>query len=219
MRTLVFDQLNSTLSKALAKAWNNQGDCVINASLKGGISAALADISAPYGVIFSESTLDEAALLNIATADLDMAVNFSESIQNQLLEFLTNCRAATQAMMPSKKGHVLVLCTDDVSSSMIGLPESPVINQARASAIKSLSKEYSRMGIHYNTVVYQPSKEMVEKSVWRANQEAMKVYALRYTPIATENYVNHLLSILNSSPAAVNGGLICLGNGIMEMGS
>jgi len=218
MKTLIFDNLNGTLGKALAKAWEDQGGCTINASLKGGVAVALAEVSAPHGVIFTESMIDEAMLLNKAEADLEFAVDFTKLIHNQTIEFLANCRAATQAMMPLKQGYVLALCVDDVSARILGLPESPIINQARSSAIKSLSKEYGRMGISYNTVVFQPSREMVEKSVWRTHREAMKVYSLRYNPMETADYINYLISMLNSA-TTVNGGLICLGRDVMEMGA
>ncbi len=217
MKTLIFDNLDGAFGKALADAWAKQGYCAIDASTKGGVASVLTEISAPHGVVFTESVIDEAALLSKAATDLDLAVDFTESIHQQIIEFLANCRAATQAMMPLKKGHVLALCVDDVAARVLGLPVSPIINHARGSAIKSLSKEYGRMGISYNTVVCQPSQEMGKKSAWRTSRDAMKVYALRYKPMKTSDFISYLLAMLDG-PTAVNGGLICLGNGVMEMG-
>ncbi|MCF6267945.1 MAG: hypothetical protein L3J57_15615 [Desulfuromusa sp.] len=218
MKKLLFDNLDGFLGKALAEAWERQGGCVIDASCRGGVSSALSDISSPHGVVFTESVIDEATLLSKAEDDPEQAVVFTESLHQQTIEFLANCRAATQAMMPVKQGNVLALCVDDVAARVLGLPQSPIINQARAAATKSLSKEYGRMGISYNTVVCQPSREMVEKSTWRASRDAMKVYSLRYSPVETSDYISFLLSMFDGS-TIVNGGLICLGNGVMEMGA
>ena len=58
---------------------------------------------------------------------------------------------------------------------------------------------------------------MVEESAWRARRERLKVYALRYRPIGIDVYARFLLSMLDGDAAPANGGVLCLGNGVMEM--
>jgi len=217
MKVLIFDHLSSYLGKALADAWIQQGDSVIDASKVGGMACALKDFPEPYGFVFTESNFDEASALKNCQKDKELIAAFSAKVNEHISFFLENCRLATQALMPLRKGRVLCLCLDDVSAHILGLPESPILNEARNSAMKSLSKEYSRIGINYNTVVCQPSKEMVDRKILSSKRNALKVFSLRYSAPKTKDYIGFLLSNLNNS-TAVNGGLICLGDGVMEMG-
>ena len=217
-RTLVFDRLDTTLGEALADGWRDRGGRVVDALAGGGLAPVLAGCT-PYGVVLTEPRLDEAACVERARVLPDVADEvdaFAGELYRQTMAFLADCRAAVQAMMPAGQGRVLALCIDDVAARILGLPQTPIANQARAAALKSLAKEYGRMGLGFNTVVCQPPREMVRESAWRANRERLKVYALRYRPIGIRGYVRFLLSMLEGDTPA-NGGVFCLGNGVMEM--
>ena len=154
----------------------------MDASAGGGLAPALAG-SAPHGVVLTEPRLDEAAFVEEAEARPDASLAFADALHRQTMAFLADCRAAIRVMMPAGKGHLLALCIDDAAAKILGLPQTPIANQARAAALKSMAKEYGRMGLGFNTVVCQPPREMAEESAWRARRERLKVYALRYRPI------------------------------------
>lgn len=213
--TLVFDRIDTVLGEALAGGWRERGGRVVDALASGGLAPVLAG-RAPYGVVLAEPRLDEAACVERAQILPDEADAFADELHRQTMAFLADCRAAVRAMVPAGQGRLLALCIDDVAAGVLGLPRTPIANQARAAVLKSLAKEYGRMGLGFNTVVCQPPREMVRESAWRTNRERLKVYALRYRPIGIRAYVRFLLSMLEGETPA-NGGVLCLGNGVMEM--
>ena len=214
-RILAFDRIDSMLGESLAAGWRERGGGVVDGSAGGGLARVLAR-AAPCGVVLSEPRLDEAAFLKRAQTTPDSAAALAGEIHRQTMAFLADCRAAIRAMMPAGKGQVLALCIDDVAAKILGLAQTPIANQARAAALKSMAKEYGRMGLGFNTFVCQPPREMVETSAWRTHREQLKVYTLRYRPVGVDTYVRFILSMLDGD-APVNGGVLCLGNGVMEM--
>ena len=214
-RILAFDRIDSMLGESLAAGWRERGGAVVDGSAGGGLARVLAR-AAPCGVVLSEPRLDEAAFLKRAQTTPDSAAALAGEIHRQTMAFLADCRAAIRAMMPAGKGQVLALCIDDVAAKILGLAQTPIANQARAAALKSMAKEYGRMGLGFNTFVCQPPREMVETSAWRTHREQLKVYTLRYRPVGVDTYVRFILSMLDGD-APVNGGVLCLGNGVMEM--
>jgi len=214
-RILAFDRTDTVLGGSLAAGWRERGGCVLDGSAGGGLASALAG-TAPYGVVLTEPRLDEAAFVERTRTAPDAAAAFAGVLHRQTMEFLADCRAAVRAMMPAGRGYVLALCIDDVAAKILGLPQTPIANQARAAALKSMAKEYGRMGLGFNTFVCQPPREMAERSAWRARREQLRVYALRYRPVGIGAYVRFILSMLEGDVPA-NGGVLCLGNGVMEM--
>ena len=214
-RILAFDRVDTVLGESLAAGWRERGGCVIDAAAGGGLASTLA-ATVPYGVVLTEPRLDEAAFLEQAQAAPDMAAAFAGELHHHTMAFLADCRVAIRAMMPAGRGYVLALCIDDVAAKILGLPQTSIANQARAAALKSMAKEYGRMGLGFNTFLCQPPREMAEKSVWRTRREQLKVYALRYRPVGIGSYVRFILSMLDGE-APANGGVFCLGNGVMEM--
>ena len=214
-RILAFDRMNTVLGESLAAIWRERGGCVLDASAGGGLTSILAGAT-PYGVVLTEPRLDESAFVGQALAAPDAAATFAGELHCQTMAFLADCRSAIRAMMPAGRGYVLALCIDDFAAKILDLPQTPIANQARAAALKSMAKEYGRMGLGFNTFVCQPPREMVEKSVWRARREQLKVYALRYRPVGVGGYSRFILSMINGDPPA-NGSVLCLGNGVMEM--
>ena len=214
-RVLAFDRTGTVLSESLAAGWRRRGGCVLDASAGGGLTSILAG-AAPHAVVLSEPRLDESVFVREALGAPDAAADFAGELHGQTMAFLADCRAAIRAMMPVGRGYLLALCIDDFAAKILGLPQAPIANQARAAALKSMAKEYGRMGLGFNTFVCQPPREMVERSTWRTQRERLKVYALRYRPVAVGGYARFILSMLDGAPPA-NGSVLCLGNGVMEM--
>ena len=214
-RMLAFDRTDTMLGSSLAAGWRAQGGCVLDASSGGGLTRSLAGV-APCGVVLSEPRLDEAACALQARSLPDATAAFADGLACQTTMFLSDCRAAIRSMMPAGRGYLLALCIDDVAAKILGLPEAPIANHARAAALKSMAKEYGRMGLVFNTIVCQPPREMLDGPVWRTRRKRLKVYALRYRPVGIGSYVRFILSLLDGESAA-NGSVLCLGNGVMEM--
>ena len=214
-RILAFDRMGTVLGDSLAEVWRERGGCVVDASAGGGMASVLAGAT-PYGVVLTEPRLDESAFVGQALATPGAAAALAGELHRETMAFLGDCRAAIRTMMPAGRGYVLALCIDDYAAKILGLPQTPIANQARAAALKSMAKEYGRMGLGFNTFVCQPPREMVERSAWRARREQLKVYALRYRPVGVRGYSRFIVSLISGDPPA-NGSVLCLGNGVMEM--
>ena len=214
-RVLAFDRIGTVLAHSLAAAWRERGGCVVDASAGGGIPCVVGE-APPYGVVLTEPLLDESFFVEQTLAAPDTAAALAGEIHRQTMTFLDDCRAAIRAMMPAGRGYVLALCIDDYAAKILGLPQTPVANQARAAALKSMAKEYGRMGLGFIAFVCQPPREMVEKAAWRTRREHLKVYALRYRPVGVGTYSRFILSTISGESPA-NGSVLCLGNGVMEM--
>ena len=214
-RVLAFDRIDTVLARSLAAGWRERGGCVVDASAGGGVSCAVAG-TPPYGVVLTEPLLDESSFVGQVPAAPDAASAFAGELHRQTMAFLADCRAAIRAMMPAGRGCLVALCIDDYAAKILGLPQTPVANQARAAALKSMAKEYGRMGLGFTTFVCQPPREMVQKASWRARREHLKVYALRYRPVGVGSYARFILSTIDDESPA-NGSVLCLGNGVMEM--
>ncbi len=212
----LFESFSHPLGQALADQCRDAGFRAEDAQDHGGIDAALAALGAPRALILTPPMLCETAELKRALADPDLIPAYAARVQADAMGFLRACRAATLAMMPQKGGQVLFLGVDDVAARIIGLPETPIGNQLRVSGLKSLAKEYGRMGIKYNTIISQPARDAASPEVWRDRRDALKVYTMRFTPAETRDYAAFCWSVLiNDVP--LNGGIICLGKGVMEM--
>lgn len=213
---ILFDTLNHPLACAVAQSAQTAGLQVEDASVHGGLENALAQFGPPDAVIFAPPHSCEARQVANALADPALGPDFAAGIRDQALAFLSDCRAATLAMMPQKSGQVLVLGIDDVAARILELSQTPIANQMRVSALKSLAKEYGRMGVSYNAVICQPSRGLVDAKVWREKRDALKVYTMRFSPSETEDYAAFCLKLVTEK-FPLNGGVVCLGKGVLEM--
>lgn len=213
---IFFENLNHPLAKAVADACAAQGKDVVDVDACGGFENALAANGTPSGFVVCPPAHCEAQGIRGAMEDAAQGVAFGAQTHASAMQFLSDCRAATQTMMTAKTGQVLFLGIDDVAARIVGLPETPIGNQLRVSALKSLAKEYGRMGVKFNAVLSQPSKETVAPAVWKEQRNALKVYTMRFAPTETAEYAAFCATVL-AGQVPVNGGLICLGKGVMEM--
>ena len=214
-RILAFDRMGTVLAESLACAWRERGGLVVDASAGGGFGSILAEAT-PYAVVLTEPNLDESQFLAQPPATPEATTAFAEALHRDTMAFLADCRSAIRAMMPAGRGYLLALCIDDYAARIVGLPQTPIANQARAAALKSMAKEYGRMGLSFTTFVCQPPREMADRAAWRTRREHLKVYALRYRPVAVAGYSRFIVSTITGDTTA-NGSVLCLGNGVMEM--
>lgn len=213
---IFFENLNHPLAKAVADACAAMGRDVVDVDACGGFENAVVANGTPSGFVICPPAECEALAYCKAIEDPTMSVAFGAKTHASAMQFLADCRAATQTMMTAKAGQVLFLGIDDVAARIVGLPETPIGNQLRVSALKSLAKEYGRMGVKFNAVISQPSKETVTPAVWKEQRNALKVYTMRFAPTETAEYAAFCANML-AGQVPVNGGIICLGKGVMEM--
>ena len=213
---IFFDHLEHPLSQAVAEICQSKELQVVDVAGQGGLPMSLSRYGTPRAYVLSPLVTCEAGGLAKALHTPKAAREFTEQIHTDALRFLSDCRTATQAMMTQKAGQILFLGIDDVAARLVGLAETPIGNQLRVSGLKSLAKEYGRMGIRFNAVLSQPSKELAPPEVWRARREALKVYTMRFSPSETRDYADFCWGLLKEK-TPLNGGVICLGKGVMEM--
>lgn len=214
---IVFDRIESSIARAASRACVDVG--LQSLSAEGGDLAPL--LKQQDGLIravicdhpaYSEGDFDPKAP-NLLDVD-----RICDLLRADLTHFLSVCRAATQSFMPHKQGAVWAIGIDDVAVDILGGFTAPAASQARIGALKSLAKEYGRMGLTYNALVCQPPKESLAENAWRMKREAFKVYALRYRARGADEYGRFLIQALESSKA-MNGAIVSLGVGVMEMGA
>ena len=213
---IFFENRNSELAKRVSEACSDAGEEVVDVSTFSSLQDALASKGTPRAYVLSPPERCEATALSEALQDPQKALDFGNSLYAEAKSFLSDCRSMTQAMMAEKSGQLLFLGVDDVAARLIGKTQNPIGNQMRVSAFRSLAKEYGRMGIRFNAIISQPSKESVESGVWRQKRDALKVYTMRFSPVEIDEYANFCAQALNQG-LPVNGGQICLGKGVMEM--
>ena len=215
---IFFESLTHPLVQTVACACQARGNDVIDILKHGGLRKALESFGAPAAFVLTPPERCEARALRTALEKSQSAFDLGAAILDDARLFLSNCRLATQAMMPRKAGHVLFLGIDDVAARFAGLPETPIANQLRVSGLKSLAKEYGHMKIRYNAIISQPSKESVDPEIWREQRGQMKIYSMKYSPYKLDDYTIFCVNFISSN-FPVNGGLLCLGKGVMEMAS
>ncbi|KZL02222.1 MULTISPECIES: hypothetical protein [unclassified Pseudovibrio] len=212
---IIFDDMEHLLSRSIVEACTAAGLECVNAARNGGVQTALEQLQEPGALVISPPSFCEATALKATLSGSDTSRELAQTIEAEACYFLETCRHATQAMMRHGGGQVLSLGIDDVASKIVGLPQSPIVNQMRSSCIKSLAKEYGRLKISYNSVLCHPPKESVDPKIWRSQRDALKVYTMRFTPCAVQEYAEFCRQLLTSN-APLNGGQICLGKGVME---
>lgn len=213
---IFFDHLEDPLSRNVADICSVAGTKVVDISKNNGLRKSIEKFGIPDAFVISPSQMCETVNIREALKSSSVALEIGRLLHNDTISFLENCRVVLNAMITKRKGQILFLGVDDVAARIVGLPESPIFNQLRVSALKSLAKEYGRMNIRFNTIIQQPSKEVVSADTWKKNRESLKVYMMRYTPNHLTEYAHFCKSVLCES-IPLNGGVLYLGKGMMEM--
>jgi hypothetical protein len=214
--TVVFDKIHSVIAHAAAAACSEAGMSPMSAE-----GVDLVELLKNHGArvrafIFdipshSEDGFDPASLVG---ADVE---EICTQLDVEVSGFLAVCGDVTRALSTHKQAAIWALCADDVASDLAGGPTAPAATQARVGALKSLAKEYGRMGLSYHALVCQPPRESATDEQWRTVRGALKVYAMRYkAPLGLE-YGRFLVAALNTSQA-MNGSVVTMGVGVMEVG-
>lgn len=214
--TYLFIGAPSPLSQVLAQAGAAEGADVAvlpeTASAEA-VKAALSDRSGGLRVIFTPCLDDEVALLE---ADLANAGSLLEAtIADRIDAFLRQMQSVLDAMMRAGSGQIWVCDFDDSFAYHLPMPAAPIQAQARAGAVRSLAKEYSRMGIAVNTILTQP---LIcpgdDLSAYRA--PGLKSYAMRYKPSPASDLFSLLATHAQAERLPFTGACQSLGMGVVQ---
>lgn len=130
--------------------------------------------------------------------------------------FLAQAQAALQLLMDQGGGQFWVCDFDDSFSYHMDTPSCPVAAQARAGAVRSMAKEYSRMKIAINSMLVQPVIDEQSKMMFRKASAGLKSYAMRYKPNTSDEVSSLLCHFLSEPQLQFSGNVIGTGTGIVQ---
>jgi hypothetical protein len=130
--------------------------------------------------------------------------------------FLAQAQAALKLLMQAGGGQLWVCDYDDSFSYHLDTPACPILAQARASAVRSLAKEYSRMDIAINTLFAQPIADETARPMFRQAAASLKSYAMRYKPNSAEDIIEMLVPFIRKDRLAFSGAVVGAGMGINQ---
>ena len=168
------------------------------------------NIDGELRVIFTPYEHDEMALLNSDSSALIALVG------RRTKAFLSQAQAALQLLMGRGGGQFWVADFDDSFAYHLDTPCAPISAQARAGAVRSLAKEYSRMKISVNSMLVQPVTDASNAAVFRKASAELKSYAMRYKPNDAGEVADMLTGFVGSAKLQFSGNIIGTGTGIVQ---
>jgi hypothetical protein len=163
-------------------------------------------------VVFTPAELNEFVLL-----DEDLTAGSSqlcEAVGSRMRAFLGQAQAALKVLLRAGGGQLWVCDYDDSFGYHLDVEASPIVAQARAAAVRSLAKEYSRMKISVNALLIQPLAEGNEAKF--KGVASLRSYAMRYKPSAVADVTDLLINFIDSKRLAFSGATIGTGMGVQQ---
>ena len=163
-------------------------------------------------IVFTPTELNEFALF-----DQDLAAGSSrlcEAVGPRIRAFMPQAQAAVRVLLRAGGGQLWVCDYDDSFGYHLDVEASPIVAQARAAAVRSLAKEYSRMKILVNTLLIQPLADGNEAKFKGAS--SLRSYAMRYKPSAAADVTDLLTNFIGSGRLAFSGATIGTGMGVQQ---
>lgn len=176
----------------------------------GEILACRDHIDGDLRVIFTPYEHDEMALLNSDPTALVALVGARTKA------FLAQAQAALQLLMGRGGGQFWVADFDDSFAYHLDTPCAPISAQARAGAVRSLAKEYSRMKISVNSMLVQPVSDTSNAAMFRKASAELKSYAMRYKPNDAGDVADMLTDFVGTPKLQFSGNIIGTGTGIVQ---
>ena len=164
-------------------------------------------------VVFTPCGDDETALLE---ADLaDGGRRLEQIVATRCDAFLRQMQAALSAMMQAGSGQIWVCDIDDGFAYHAPIAVAPIQAQARAGAVRSLAKEYSRMGIAVNSIFTHPLV-FPEEDVRMYRSPGLKSYAMRYKPSPASDLLDFFATHAQSDRLPFTGASQSFGMGVAQ---
>lgn len=181
-----------------------------NTATEAEIFALKPEIVGELRVVFTPYEHDEFALLDQGE---DTLVATTGAL---VKSFLTQSQAALQLLMGAGGGQLWVADFDDSFAYHLQTPCAPIASQARAGAVRSMAKEYSRMRIYVNSLLVQPVSDEHSAPMFRQAAAGLKSYAMRYKPNDAVDVANLLTGFVQAERLQFSGNIIGTGTGIVQ---
>jgi hypothetical protein len=179
-------------------------------------SASVAMLAAERGpfdtIIFNAPALDKGALIDAE----DGGAGLIEAVDADVRHFLRDLQDAVKALIGQAGAQVWVLLQEDSFDYCVDVPIAPIGSGARLSALRSLAKECGRLGMAFNVILFQPTDGMIGAESLRQARNGLKIYGLRWRPLARDTVIGAMVDHFLHSGAAANGSVIHLGAGIHD---
>ncbi len=165
-------------------------------------------------VIFTPVESDEVFALtkDIVNADTTNLINVIEDHSKKFLNFIQ----LILKNMLFDGGQIWITDWDDSIEYHFSMPVSPILSELRAATVRTLAKEYSRMGIKCNSILMQVPKEYFSEKDIRKLSKEMKSYAMRYKPTKIEDILNTINDLINQENLPMSGAMLGFGQGVNQ---
>lgn len=169
-----------------------------------------AEVQGDLRVVFTPYEHDEFALL---TEGADRLV---DHVGARTKAFLAQAQAALQLLMEAGGGQFWVADFDDSFAYHLDSPCAPIAAQARAGAVRSIAKEYSRMKIAVNSMLVQPVQDDGNAAMFREAAAGLKSFAMRYKPTPAVDVADMLAGFVRQDRLSFSGSMVGTGTGISQ---
>ena len=175
----------------------------------------LAAEAGPFDVIvFGAPPVDESGMLPaVGEPDDDLVGRIDEEAKRSLALL----QAALTVSLDRDAPQIWCLGLDDAFGYYLdGLGIAPIITQARTACLRTLVREYARMGIRMNAAIFQPPGSAVSAEALKAGRKDLKSYSLRHKPVTADAQADSLAALMAVPVLALNGSAVHLGTGVNE---
>jgi hypothetical protein len=165
-------------------------------------------------IILNHSPLDEFALLRTDASGEALATAVDQAVST----FLRRMRHAL--LLAGRQQHTAVWILgieDSFGYYLDSVPLSPIVTQACNTAMRSLAREYSRMGVHFNSIMLQPVHEMVAPGEVRQARNTLKTYALKFRFRTGPEVAAYVATLITAPTQPVAGSVISVGIGVHDL--
>lgn len=181
-----------------------------NAATEADVRAVKTEVEGDLRVVFTPYEHDEFALMEQGEEVLVATVGTLAKA------FLAQSQAALQLLMGQGGGQLWVADFDDSFAYHLDTPCAPISAQARAGAVRSMAKEYSRMRISVNSMLVQPVSDAASLPMFRKASAGLKSYAMRYKPNDAGDVADMLTGFVEADRLQFSGNIIGTGTGIVQ---
>jgi hypothetical protein len=176
------------------------------------IAASAKDQTGSLAFVFAPSPHNEIA--EIADALAAEHHDIADVLSRRLKSFAAQLQSAVNSLLARGGGQLWVCDYDDTFAYHMATPASPILAQARASAIRSVAKEYARMGVVANTLVIQPTREMTGGPAAERERRDLRVYASRFKAQAMAHVTDYLAVLIHMKPLPFTGTILGAGTSV-----
>jgi hypothetical protein len=169
----------------------------------------------PQRVVFAPPARDECVVLNLHLAG-GVPGRLAPLVAAGVKRFLGLTQAAIRELMVTGGGQIWVADWDDTFEYHLQLPCAPLQAEARAAAVRSMSKECACLGIKVNSISVQPVAEMFPPEQFRDARDDLKTYALRYKPVSCAAVASQVCDFLEQPDLPMAGAMVGLGTGVCQ---